>query len=126
MVEYLFEVINFWEDVLCCFICKCVYFKYVEGWFGEWIFYVDEIFWDGFCVNMIDIFLCFLKVVINFEEVVWDVDIVVVGFFFIEIWWVFKDIGWYWREWCIKFIIIFLVKGVEIVLDFYFYIIIFI
>ncbi|BAU02179.1 hypothetical protein VIGAN_11164000 [Vigna angularis var. angularis] len=58
---------------------RCAYLKYVEARLGNRTLLADEIWKDGFCLNMIDTPLCPLKVVKNLQEVVWDADIVVNG-----------------------------------------------
>ncbi|KAK4749457.1 hypothetical protein SAY87_026906 [Trapa incisa] len=115
--EHLFEVINSREDVLRRLIRRCAYLKYVEGRLGDRTLYADEILKDGFCLNMIDMPLCPLKVVTNLQEAVWDADIVVNGLPSTETRQVFEEIRRYWKERINMPIIISLAKGIEAALD---------
>ncbi|KAH8485716.1 hypothetical protein H0E87_027232 [Populus deltoides] len=115
--EHLFEVINSREDVLRRLIRRCAYLKYVEGRLGDRTLFADEILKDGFCLNMIDVPLCPLKVVTNLQEAVWDADIVVNAVPSTETREVFEEISQYWKERITTPIIISLAKGIEAALE---------
>ncbi|WOL17127.1 putative glycerol-3-phosphate dehydrogenase [Canna indica] len=116
-VEHLFEVINSSEDVLRQLIRRCAYLKYVETRLGDRTLYADEILRDEFCLNMIDMLVCPMKVVTNLQEAVWDADIVVNSLPSTKTKEVFEEISRYWKERLSPPIIISLAKGIEAALD---------